>query len=132
VCVIHMILSKKCMNLHALPKKGPSGSSKWDFAIFPQRNWENFGIYFSSVNSTKFAIFWFTFIQKFWYQKNEKKTLLHSGSFFTLDLGDNWKRENKPHSHWVRVHILLIDCANDNPWWWNGAFLIHKVQTLKY
>jgi hypothetical protein len=40
---------------------------------FSARNWENFGIYFSSVNSTYFASFWFTFIQNFDIKKMKRK-----------------------------------------------------------
>jgi hypothetical protein len=43
-------------------------------AIFPQRNWESFGIYFSSVNSRKFAILWFTFTQNFDIKKMKRNT----------------------------------------------------------
>jgi hypothetical protein len=46
---------------------------KFQVAIFPQRNRENFGIYFSSVNLTKFAILWFTFIQNFDIKKMKRK-----------------------------------------------------------
>ncbi len=136
-CVIHMILSKSARIFTHYPRvslvQNRRGSSKWDFAIFPQRNWENFGIYFSSVNSTKFAIFWFTFIQNFDIKKMKRK---HSSTaplrkFLHLGLGWQLEKRNKSHSHWVQGHILLIDCGND-PSWWKGAFFIHKVQTLKY
>ncbi len=77
-CVIHMILSKSAWIFTHYPRvslvqKKPSRSSKWDFGIFPQRNWENFGNYFSSVNSTEFAIFWFIFIQNFDIKKMKRK-----------------------------------------------------------
>ncbi len=60
------------------PLRGTSVIISWrDFAIFWQRNW---GIFFSSVNSTNFAVFWVKFCQNFDTQKWEKNNTGCKGS----------------------------------------------------
>ncbi len=56
----------------------------WNFAIFWQRNWENFGNFgFYSVNLTIFSIFWVKFHQNFDITKMKKKSLV-GRQFFPL------------------------------------------------
>ncbi len=113
-CVIHMIHSKSAWIFFThyprdiLPQKRPSESSKWDFAIFPQRNWESFGIYFSSVNSRKFAILRFTFIQNFDIKKMKRNTpplrkFLHLGLGWPLE-----KRINLIHIGFKYILVVAM------------------------